>query len=626
MRQPPIQVLLIEDNTVFAQYLTKVLLSKRHAAVVVHLHRVASLAEATDALYEAAFDVILADLTLPDASGLKTVNQLLQVAPDKPVVVLTGLDDEEMAVEAIRRGAQDYLVKTRVTRDDLLRVMRYAVERKRASAALRESEARNQAMLNAMPDWVLHVNREGVCLDCHTRNNHILGITREALVEQPLATALPAAFAETFLAHAAAVFATDRLHIFESQLLLDDEVRDLEARIVRSGTDDVLGIIRDITSRKKVERVKNEFISIVNHELRTPLTSISGSLGLIAGGAAGAIPPKAKQMIDIAHRNTNRLVRLINDMLDVQKIEAGKLALQKRLVALRPLMMQALAANKGFADQHQVLLDLEAGEAMGWVEGDADRLVQVLTNLISNAVKFSNTDERVRLVLTETATQACVSIADTGCGIDPKFQPRIFEKFAQADSGHSTRLGTGLGLSICKAIIEEHQGTITFDSVPKQGTTFYFYLPLAAQEVHQGDGARVPLPLDALAVPLPGTAQDKPVILHVEDDLDTAHIVASILQDIAQIIHAASLADAVRLLRAHTFDLVILDQGLPDGKGSALLPLIKEAPNTPIRVINYSIREPDTLVASASDASLIKTQTSNYHLRQVVEALLHEPA
>lgn len=623
MQHPTIQALLIEDNAVFAQYLRKVLSPPRKRTVNVDVTHVASLGAGKAALLaNGSFDVILADLTLPDAQGLHTIEQLLQTAPDKPVVVLTGLDDEEMALDAIRLGAQDYLVKTRVSREELFRVIRYAVERKRASTALRESEARNQALLNAMPDWVLHVQRDGLCLDCHTRNNHILGLTHETLAGKKLTDTLPPAFAETFLTHAAEVLTTDTLRIFETQIVLDGDQRDLEARIVKSGAQDVLGLVRDITNRKKVERVKNEFISVVNHELRTPLTSISGSLGLIAGGAAGPIPEKAQHMIDIAHRNTERLVRLINDMLDVQKIEAGKLLLQKRRIALRPLMEQALAGNHGFAAQHQVILALEPGDTLGWVEADPDRIAQVLTNLISNAVKFSPPGSRVTLTLSECASQACVSVADMGMGIAPEFQDRIFDKFAQDATARGNRMGTGLGLNICKAIIDEHDGSITFTSRPGEGTTFYFYLPLAAPLV-SGDGAALPAPLLS-ALPALATTS-KPAILHVEDDIDTAHVVASILQDMAHITHAASLAEAVRLLRETTFDLVILDQGLPDGDGSALLPLLKEAPDTPIRVVNYSIREPNLFITSATDASLVKTQTSNHHLRDVVEGLLHQP-
>ncbi len=236
------------------------------------------------------------------------------------------------------------------------------------------------------------------------------------------------------------------------------------------------GISREITERKKVERMKNEFVSTVSHELRTPLTSIRGALGLIAGGVAGAISPQAKALIDIAYSNSERLVRLINDILDIEKIESGKMVFDLQPQELMPLVEQALAANEGYAAYlgvHYVLAQTVPGAQ---VSVDTDRLIQVITNLLSNAAKFSPLGAAVELAVTRTGAMLQVAVTDHGPGIPEEFRSRIFQKFAQADSSDTRQKGgTGLGLSISKAIVEHHGGEIGFSTTG--ATTFYFTLP-----------------------------------------------------------------------------------------------------------------------------------------------------
>ena len=238
-------------------------------------------------------------------------------------------------------------------------------------------------------------------------------------------------------------------------------------------------IAQDLSERKKIEQLKNEFVSTLSHELRTPLTSIRGSLGLLAGGAAGAIPPTAKTLLDIASKNCDRLVRLINDMLDVEKIESGSMRFDAVVQPLLPLLEQAVAATNAYAAQFDVSFDLraDAGDTLAAV--DADRLLQVLVNLLSNASKFGPAGDVVEVRLRRTAGFARVSVLDHGVGIPEAFRGRIFQKFAQADGTDSRQKGgTGLGLNISKAIIEKHHGTIDYVSVPGVQTEFFFDLPL----------------------------------------------------------------------------------------------------------------------------------------------------
>jgi signal transduction histidine kinase len=260
--------------------------------------------------------------------------------------------------------------------------------------------------------------------------------------------------------------------------VLNGQRRDFEARIVGSGADEALCIVRDITERKKVDQMKNEFISTVSHELRTPLTSIRGSLGLLSGGVAGALPARARAMLDIAYNNSERLVRLINDILDIEKIESGQLDFVARPLELLPLLEQAIDANCAFGAQFDVTFKLEPAVSGIWVNADADRLMQVITNLLSNAARFSPHGQAVTITVTRHSGLIHVAVSDHGPGIPEEFRGRIFQKFAQADSSDTRqRGGTGLGLSISKAIVERLGGEIGFEAGSAIGATFFFDLP-----------------------------------------------------------------------------------------------------------------------------------------------------
>ena len=241
-------------------------------------------------------------------------------------------------------------------------------------------------------------------------------------------------------------------------------------------------MLHEISARKKVERLKSEFVATVSHELRTPLTSIKGSLSLLSAGVLGPLPESASAMLTIAQENTERLIQLVNDILDIEKLELGQAGLHLERERLLPQLEQALAHNQGYADNFavQLRLDTSALPASTAVHIDSLRLQQVLSNLISNAVKFSPAQGLVSIRAGLDGQQVRVEVSDQGAGISEEFRARIFQKFAQAD-GSNTRQhgGTGLGLSICKTLVERMHGEIGFTSVPGQGSTFYFSLPLA---------------------------------------------------------------------------------------------------------------------------------------------------
>ena len=241
------------------------------------------------------------------------------------------------------------------------------------------------------------------------------------------------------------------------------------------------GIVHDITERKEGERLKSEFVSTVSHELRTPLTSIHGALGLLDGGAAGDVSDQGKQLIEVAYQNSDRLVRLIDDILDVEKLEAGKMIFNLCEMDVAGLLNRALDLNSAYADKYGVTLKCSGDLAPhARIVVDADRFAQVIANLISNAVKFSPRGETVTIDAKVCEQGVRFSVTDRGPGIPDDFHDRIFQHFTQADSSDTRQKGgTGLGLSISKAIVENLSGSIGYRNEEAGGTTFFFVLPRA---------------------------------------------------------------------------------------------------------------------------------------------------
>ncbi|HEY9532442.1 MAG TPA: PAS domain-containing sensor histidine kinase, partial [Burkholderiales bacterium] len=240
----------------------------------------------------------------------------------------------------------------------------------------------------------------------------------------------------------------------------------------------VLAQGRDVTAQREAERVKKEFTSTLSHELRTPLTSIIGSLQLINTGVAGELAKDIGELTVVAERNGQRLLDLINDLLDMEKIESGKLTLSPDVIVLNEVVREAMVLNKAFGERFHVRFELASPLPGQTVVADRKRVLQIMTNLLSNAAKFSPEGGAVEIRMEEAGRDVRVEVQDRGPGIPEAFRSRIFGRFAQADSTASRQKGgTGLGLAICKRLVEMMSGRIGFQDRPGGGTIFWFELP-----------------------------------------------------------------------------------------------------------------------------------------------------
>jgi PAS domain S-box-containing protein len=359
-------------------------------------------------------------------------------------------------------------------------------EREASENRIKESEKRLRMVADSMPALIGYIDAQERYRLTNAFYKTFLGIDPSDMLGKTVHEVLGDEGYELVRKQIALALKGKRVH-FEQAAKISGSAAHLMINYIPDIADDgaVLGfytMVMDISERKRIETLKTDFISTVSHELRTPLTSIRGSLGLLVGGAVGEIPKRAQVMLEIANNNCQRLVRLINDILDIEKIESGNMQFNMVRQPMLPVVEAAIIATQSYAEQFQVQIVLEpTTTANVHVAIDADRITQVIVNLLSNAVKFSEAGSRVDVMLTYFPEHVRLSVFDQGKGIPEAFRSRIFQKFAQADSSDSREKGgTGLGLNICQAIIERHQGSINFHSELNVGSEFYFDLPLMA--------------------------------------------------------------------------------------------------------------------------------------------------
>jgi PAS domain S-box-containing protein len=428
---------------------------------------------------------------------------------------------------------------------------------------LGQMEGRYRGLLEAAPDAMVVVNQGGEIVLLNVQAEKQFGYRRDELLGQKVTNIIPEGFAERLIADALRSTEDALAQQIGTGIELTGRRKDgdeFPIEIMLSPLESAEGTlvtaaVRDISLRKHMERLKDEFVSTVSHELRTPLTSISGSLGLLVGQWAGKLPESAARLLTIAHTNSQRLVRLINDILDIEKIEFGRVVFKLCRTDVITLVEQVIESNRGFAEGYDVRVRLETALVDGEVNADPDRLAQVITNLLSNAIKFSPANGEVLVTIEKHNDVVRILVRDHGSGIPVDFRPHIFKKFAQADATNTRQKGgTGLGLSIAKQIVERLDGEIGFDDALGGGTIFHVELPVC------DGGADWDTGTDAVT----GVAR----ILLCEDDRGAAIVMRERLRLAG---YAADFAytenAAIDRATASDYAAFLVDLKLPDGDG-----------------------------------------------------------
>ncbi len=384
-------------------------------------------------------------------------------------------------------------------------------ERRRAETAQQESEELQRSVIAALDEGVLVISPTGHIEQANDSASAILGLPLARIVGRNLANLGTISEFRFVDRDGASLMESDRPVM--RTLLHGESVRDHVVGLERAGGERTLLSVnsrvigepadagsrravvsfRDVTERLAVEQMKDEFVSVVSHELRTPLTAIRGSLGLLASGRMAALDDSARHMLEIAVSNTDRLIRLINDILDIERMQSHRVTLEKTCVSSQQLVDEALSVLAPLADDADIALEVQG--LAGTVWADRDRIVQTLTNLVGNAIKFSEAGSVVEVSAEAAAGSVTFRVADEGRGIPAEHLDQIFGRFSQVDATDSReRGGTGLGLAICKEIVEQHGGRIWVTSTLGGGSTFSFTIPTEADDAA---GPVEPLPLGA---------------------------------------------------------------------------------------------------------------------------------
>ncbi len=358
---------------------------------------------------------------------------------------------------------------------------------KEKTASLISSEKRLQAAVENIADGLITVDNKGRIQSFNSATERIFGYSQTQAIGKNVSFLMPEAFKLKHDSYIKKYSETGKKKIIDAGrevegLKSDGTLVSIELSVSEITIDDqtvFTGIIRDITEYKKLERMKNEFISTISHELRTPLTSIRGALSIIINKSQDDLSDKSKRMLATAEKNILRLGQLINGILDMEKLDAGMLSFKEVILHADAIAKTAIEASEAYAKTYHITLSIQCQSPDLMILGDEGRLLQVLANLLSNAIKFSPAESQVRIEVSHSDTMVRFTVFDQGEGVSETFRPYIFERFSQADDSDTReRGGTGLGLNISRAIVEKHKGKINFYRTAKNETAFYFEIPI----------------------------------------------------------------------------------------------------------------------------------------------------
>lgn len=425
------------------------------------------------------------------AEGLLQLEPLGAFAGYLPIPVVSGVEWLGTLKLASKRvsGLDEYAVsQLRVLGENLgQHITRYRAER-----TVKAREAMLLAIHNSVVEAIIALDEDGLVISSNVAAGTVFGGAESRLAKRSLWDLIPNYGLQNFDLNVWRTLNADlragRVKSWEAiGRRLNGEQFPVEITLSDAGLGEkpvLVAVIRDISERRESEKKVSEFYSMVSHELRTPLTSIRGSLGLISGGLTGEIPPDAMELLGIAGESCDRLIRLINDILDLKKLESGKFQFRIEMLQPQDLVSVCLNQIEGFAGSRSVRLTSEILSKRA-ILADRDRVLQVLTNLISNAIKFSPVNKVVHVCVRDSADGERIrfQVIDSGVGIKEENLALLFGKFQQIDSSDArAQEGTGLGLAICKSIVEQLEGSVGVQSIPGSGSTFWFELPAYKQE------------------------------------------------------------------------------------------------------------------------------------------------
>jgi len=368
------------------------------------------------------------------------------------------------------------------------RVFHYmADELAKAAAKEREAAERVRLIIASMPVGLLVIDQNGLIDFLNFTTEQMFGYSSSELVGQPISMLFPASKAGSPEEFMKQMYAKSTGKISELMASRKGErefpVQFTLKELQMAEGPKLLAIILDITERYEIQKLRQAFVAMVSHDLRTPLTSVQGFLSMLHMGAYGDVPEKASKKAIVQEKNIERLISLINDLLDLEKIESGVIQLVLAPTAINSVIQHSVDAVHTLAERNQVKINVLGTESELRITADADRLVQVLTNLLSNAVKYSPAESSVTISAIADSGSIEVRVKDCGPGISAQHREIIFERFQQVESADGIkRSGTGLGLAICKTIVEQHGGSIGVDSEVGTGSEFWFRLPRTASE------------------------------------------------------------------------------------------------------------------------------------------------
>ena len=629
-----IKILLVEDNPADADLLAELL--EVSVGVEWELVPVEFLHEAIAHLSKQPFDVVLLDLSLPDSRGLETLTRLQEVAPDTAMVVMTGLDDEAIALESVRLGAQDYIVKGQITTPLLVRTIRYAIERSQTFQMLKESERRFRAIFDSSFQLTKLLTPEGIVLEVNETALEFTEMRSEDVVgspiwKQPIWEQSPKAKAQlkegVIKAGMGEFFRTEMDFLGKNNQII---TVDFSLKPVKNETGQVLLLIaeaRDISDRKRAEeqlqqtnqelaratRLKDEFLANMSHELRTPLNAILGMTEGLQEQVFGTISDRQRKALQTIESSGTHLLELINDILDVSKIVSGQITLDYAPTSITHLCQSSLTFIKQQAHQKRIQIHPKLQQNLPDLFVDERRIRQVLINLLNNAVKFtpeggSITLEVGRHKLIDSHAEGSnidlkefleIKVIDTGIGIAAEDIQKLFKPFIQIDSALNRQYeGTGLGLALVKQLVELHDGQVGLTSELGVGSCFSILLPYArnmslSPEALIGNEPDVTSTLEALDK----VGLQSPLILIAEDNQSNIMTISSYLVAKGyRIVLAYNGQEAIAMATSAQPDLILMDIQMPIMDGLEATKQIRQIPslvNVPIIALTALAMEAD---------------------------------